>query len=146
MSGRGFDRHLLGLRLLLRPMSGEAAPLLDDELFGRSQKWKLSTSGLSAGLLFKGTGFGTSYEDGYGINCVCFSSFEHEVYLNFGVDLAAPEMVKFGIESKFSCPKTSTEVFKKAVVRAMEDLKALCEGAILELEQTATTDSLKAYL
>lgn len=61
---------MLGLRLLLRPLNNEVAPLLDDELFGRSAQWKLSTSGLSAGLLFKGTGFGASYPDGYGINCM----------------------------------------------------------------------------
>ena len=69
MVGRGFDRHLLGLRLLLRPLSGESAAFLEDGLFQRSAQWKLSTSGLSAGLLFKGTGFGTMYSDGYGINC-----------------------------------------------------------------------------
>ena len=69
MIGRGFDRHLLGLRLLLRPLNGEDAALFGDDLFDRSAQWKLSTSGLSAGLLFKGTGFGAMYEDGYGINC-----------------------------------------------------------------------------
>ncbi|KAG6888425.1 hypothetical protein C0992_008505 [Termitomyces sp. T32_za158] len=55
-TGRGIDRHLLGLRLMLRPQDGEQAPLFDDELFDRSQQWKLSTSGLSAGHLFRGTG------------------------------------------------------------------------------------------
>ena len=65
-------------------MSGESAPLLDDELFGRSQKWKLSTSGLSAGLLFKGTGFGSVYEDGYGINCACLSFIRPGGFLTFG--------------------------------------------------------------
>ena len=69
MTGRGIDRHLLGLRLLLRPLHDETAALFDDELFERSSRWKLSTSGLSAGLFFKGTGFGTVFRDGYGINC-----------------------------------------------------------------------------
>lgn len=72
MSGRGFDRHLLGLRLLLRPLHAESAALFEDELFDRSAYWKLSTSALSAGLLFKGTGFSSAYEDGYGINCLFF--------------------------------------------------------------------------
>lgn len=87
-TGRGIDRHLMGLRLMLR--SGERAPLLDDEVFARSAEWKLSTSGLSAGHLFRGTGcvvsiaysassltfsrFGAAYEDGYGINCMSHSS------------------------------------------------------------------------
>ena len=69
MTGRGIDRHFLGLRHLLRPLNGESSALFEDVLFERSSCWKLSTSGLSAGLLFKGTGFGTVYEDGYGINC-----------------------------------------------------------------------------
>ncbi|KAG6856896.1 hypothetical protein H0H87_012477 [Tephrocybe sp. NHM501043] len=55
-TGRGIDRHLLGLRLMLRSQDGEHAPLFDDEMFDRSQQWKLSTSGLSAGHLFRGTG------------------------------------------------------------------------------------------
>jgi hypothetical protein len=53
MTGRGFDRHLLGLRLLLRPLHDESANLFEDELFERSSRWRLSTSGLSTGLLFK---------------------------------------------------------------------------------------------
>ena len=67
-TGRGIDRHLLGLHLLLK--SSEQTPaLFVDPLFSKSQEWKLSTSGLSAGHWFKGTGFGTIYSDGYGINC-----------------------------------------------------------------------------
>ena len=61
MTGRGIDRHLSGLRHLLRPLNAESPALFDDDLFECSSRWKLSTSGLSAGLLFKGTGFGTVY-------------------------------------------------------------------------------------
>ncbi|KAF8907306.1 acyltransferase ChoActase/COT/CPT [Gymnopilus junonius] len=111
MTGRGFDRHILGLRLLLRPLHGESASLFEDELFDCSTQWKLSTSGLSAGLLFKGTGFGTMYEDGYGINY-----------------LAAPEIVKFGIESKYCSPLTSTQEFKEAISNAMIDMQVLCQN------------------
>ncbi|KAI0303791.1 Choline/Carnitine o-acyltransferase-domain-containing protein [Multifurca ochricompacta] len=67
-TGRGIDRHLLGLRLMMRPGTGERAALFEDPLFERSQEWKLSTSALSAGNLFRGTGFGAPYHDGYGIN------------------------------------------------------------------------------
>ncbi|KAH9481600.1 Carnitine O-palmitoyltransferase 1, liver isoform [Psilocybe cubensis] len=118
MTGRGFDRHLLGLRLLLRPLNAESAALFEDELFERSSRWKLSTSGLSAGMLFKGTGFGTVYEDGFGINY-----------------LAAPDMVKFGIESKFSNPSTSTQAFKHAVDCAMKDMYTLCQTVELKDNQ-----------
>ena len=56
-TGRGIDRHLLGLRLMMRPDDGERAELFEDPLFERSQEWKLSTSALSAGELFRGTGY-----------------------------------------------------------------------------------------
>ncbi|KAF7970073.1 hypothetical protein HWV62_25048 [Athelia sp. TMB] len=56
-TGRGIDRHFLGLRLMLAQQVGtERVPLLEDDLFQRSQAWKLSTSGLSAGHQFRGTG------------------------------------------------------------------------------------------
>jgi len=113
MTGRGIDRHLLGLRLLLRPINGESAKLFEDNLFEQSSRWELSTSGLSAGLLFKGTGFGAAYEEGYGINY-----------------LAAPNMIKFGIESKFSCSTTSTELFKRAITSALESMHNVCQEVI----------------
>lgn len=70
-TGRGIDRHFLGLRLVLR--EGESHPLFDDPLFAKSQEWVLSTSGLSAGDRFFGTGFGAVYPTGYGINCASCS-------------------------------------------------------------------------
>ena len=38
------------------PDNDERAALFEDPLFERSQEWKLSTSALSAGNLFRGTG------------------------------------------------------------------------------------------
>jgi len=113
-TGRGIDRHLLGLRLMLRPEDGERAELFDDELFQRSQEWKLSTSGLSAGHHFRGTGFGAAYEDGYGINY-----------------LAAPDIVKFGIESKVSSALTSTETFKDTISSVLREIKLIVEDALV---------------
>jgi hypothetical protein len=52
--GRGIDRHLLGLRMLMKPE--ESSPLFSDPLFSLSQQWLLSTSGLSEGERFIGTG------------------------------------------------------------------------------------------
>jgi carnitine O-acetyltransferase len=46
------------------------------------------------------------------------------------LDLAAPNMVKFGIESKFSSLLTSTQKFKDAVVASMEEMQFLCEVTI----------------
>lgn len=57
----------MGLKLLLR--EGESHPIFDDPLYEESSAWVLSTSGLSAGDRFWGTGFGTVWPNGYGINC-----------------------------------------------------------------------------
>lgn len=46
---------------MMRPDEGEKSELFDDEVFAESQTWKLSTSGLSAGHLFRGTGYVLSF-------------------------------------------------------------------------------------
>ncbi|KAI0784600.1 acyltransferase ChoActase/COT/CPT [Abortiporus biennis] len=109
--GRGIDRHLLGLRCMLR--DDEPLPeLFQDKLFKKSQTWKLSTSGLSAGYQLRGTGFGASEWDGYGINY-----------------LTGPDYIRFGIESKHSCPKTSTWKFQSEILQALLDMKQTCLDA-----------------
>ncbi|OCF34330.1 carnitine acetyltransferase [Kwoniella heveanensis BCC8398] len=114
-SGHGYDRHLMGLKVHLR--NGENHPLFEDELYAKSQEWKLSTSGLSAGGKFMGTGFGAAWPDGYGINY-----------------LAGPYLVKFGIESKYSCDKTSTQRFKHHIAQALRDMRRVCEAQAEKVE------------
>lgn len=69
------------------------------------------------GLLFKGIfanviiSFGAVYPDGYGINY-----------------MAGPHELKFGIESKVSCPKTSTYDFKKDLLKSLREMRAVCES------------------
>lgn len=113
-TGAGIDRHLTGLRLVYNnsvdESSGGMPSLLSDPLFAESQTWKLSTSGLSAGDRFAGTGFGCGYEDGYGINY-----------------LAGASLLKFGIESKHSGKETSTTEFAKQVVEALRFMRGVCE-------------------
>ncbi|WVF68399.1 hypothetical protein IAT40_003164 [Kwoniella sp. CBS 6097] len=121
-SGQGYDRHLMGLKVHLR--NGENHPLFEDELYAKSQEWKLSTSGLSAGGKFMGTGFGAAWPDGYGINY-----------------LAGPYLVKFGIESKYSCDKTSTQRFKHNIVQALRDMRRVCEA-----QTQAQSDKVEAHL
>jgi hypothetical protein len=53
MTGRGVDRHLFGLQQM---PDADTAELFSNGFFHRSQTWRLSTSGLSAGHLFRGTG------------------------------------------------------------------------------------------
>ncbi|KIP05852.1 hypothetical protein PHLGIDRAFT_24881 [Phlebiopsis gigantea 11061_1 CR5-6] len=116
MRGRGIDRHFLGLRCMMQP--GERHELFEDALFTQSQTWKLSTSGLSAGDQWRGTGFGSPEHDGYGINCELLYLYT-----------AGFEVIKFGIESKYSCPDTSTRIFKESISSALLDMQTLCSQA-----------------
>lgn len=144
-TGKGVDRHLTGLRLVydanedgVLPSEGPAAPttgfwagarlLFGDDLLGESQGWKLSTSGLSAGDKLAGTGFGSGYLDGYGINY-----------------LAGANLLKFGIESKHPPPdgqgesgEDPTNQLSKAIVETLKYLKELCEK-----EAPATSEGSK---
>lgn len=126
-TGKGCDRHFMGLKLMMR--EGESHPLLEDPLFQQSQDWVLSTSGLSAGDRFYGTGFGTIWPNGYGTNC---ASSEVRMQRSFTdrlglADLAGNQVIKFGLESKRSCAETSTEVFRNNLIEAMRDMRAVCE-------------------
>ncbi|CAH7686690.1 acyltransferase ChoActase/COT/CPT [Phakopsora pachyrhizi] len=110
--GRAFDRHFLGLKLQHRPDDDGPLPeLFRDEMFGESSKWELSTSGLSAGERFIGTGFGC-YGKGYGINY-----------------LIGSKLVKFGIETKRSDERTGSEEFGSFLIEALRDIRELCERA-----------------
>jgi carnitine O-acetyltransferase len=56
--GKGYDRHIMALKYLGSAGKGGVIkhPLFDDDMWALSQEWKLSTSGLSAGGRFLGTG------------------------------------------------------------------------------------------
>jgi hypothetical protein len=43
------------------------------------------------------------------------------------LDLAGPELIKFGIESKRFCEETSTEGFIDAISLALDDMRDICE-------------------
>lgn len=126
----------MGLKLMMR--EGESHALFEDPLFQQSQDWILSTSGLSAGDRFYGTGFGTIWPNGYGINCrscLCRSS---TLLLTLDqTDLAGNQIIKFGIESKHSCAETSTEVFRNNLVEALREMKAVCEQGQVPEQQAA---------
>ncbi|KAJ2001141.1 Carnitine O-acetyltransferase mitochondrial [Coemansia thaxteri] len=63
--GKGVDRHLLGLRLSLRP--GEEKPrIFQDPAYAETSHWYLSTSQLSSEH-FEGWGFSEVVPDGYGV-------------------------------------------------------------------------------
>ncbi|GAA5933788.1 hypothetical protein JCM1841_002124 [Sporobolomyces salmonicolor] len=63
--GRGVDRHLFGLKKLLK--EGEELPALyTDPTFAQSSNWILSTSQLSSEY-FDGWGYGEVVDEGYGL-------------------------------------------------------------------------------
>ena len=69
--------------------------------------------------------FGASYNDGYGVNCDSVPIACLDYWLIFiAVDLAGPESIKFGIESKHSCQETSTQLFGQAIFTALREMKA----------------------
>ena len=43
------------------------------------------------------------------------------------LDLAGPDLIKFGIESKRSCEETSTEGFTEAIALALHDMRQVYE-------------------
>jgi carnitine O-acetyltransferase len=42
------------------------------------------------------------------------------------IDLAGPDMIKFGIESKFSSPYTSTASLKNAIIHSLDEIQTVC--------------------
>ncbi|KAF9523928.1 acyltransferase ChoActase/COT/CPT [Crepidotus variabilis] len=63
--GQGVDRHLFGLKKLLK--DGEPVPeIYKDAAFSKSNHWELSTSQLSSPF-FEGWGYGEVVTDGYGV-------------------------------------------------------------------------------
>jgi len=84
-----------------------------------SQEWKLSTSGLSTGDRFMGTGFGTVIKDGYGINY-----------------LTGQNILKFGIESKRTSTSTSTQKFSQTLADTLLIMKRTCiNGSVVHFSK-----------
>jgi carnitine O-acetyltransferase len=100
--GKGIDRHLMGLRLMLKP--DETTDFFSDPSFSKSQYFRLSTSNMSPGKYFYG-GFGPVVEEGYGIN--------------YAID---KDILKFSISSRKSCKQTNSFKFRDMLERVIIDL------------------------
>lgn len=50
------------------------------------------------------------------------------IYSNCTTDLAAPDMIKFGIESKLSNPLTSTHSLKMAIAESLHEMQQVCSS------------------
>jgi len=106
-SGEGVDRHLLGLRVMMRPDELDRATLFTDKAYALSSTFVLSTSNTGAGDLFRG-GFAPVTADGYGVN--------------YAVD---PKNIKISISDWKSSPKTDAPRFKDTVEQTLKDVHAL---------------------
>lgn len=120
-NGQGCDRHLLALRILnASEPNAEMDPIFTDPAFSESQNWRLSTSGLHAGIRLMGTGFGAIVPDGYGINY-----------------MAAPNLVKYGMECKRVKETVSTLEFSKVLSEVLTELRQVCEDVNGKEQPTA---------
>ncbi|KAF8272004.1 acyltransferase ChoActase/COT/CPT [Lactarius quietus] len=104
--GQGVDRHLFGLKRMLK--ESEALPeIYKDAAFSLSSKWELSTSQLSSKYL-DGWGYGEVVPDGYGLS------------YSIGDDY-----VRWTITSL----KLDTEKFKECLAEAATETRQMMEGA-----------------
>ncbi|KAI8609540.1 carnitine acetyl transferase [Chytriomyces sp. MP71] len=105
--GRGVDRHLLGLRLLIK--SGETKPaLFTDASFSTSSHWTLSTSQITSEY-FLGYGWGQVVSDGYG---VAYMVKEESLHFN---------LVSLHLQN---------DVFRYNFLESLREMKAVFEATI----------------
>ncbi|KAJ3080120.1 hypothetical protein HK102_003282 [Quaeritorhiza haematococci] len=108
--GKGVDRHMLGLRMCLKP--GERHEIFEDPVFKESTTFRLSTSGLFPSKNITATGFGAVVPDGYGMN--------YQI---------TPKNIKLGVESKISCKETSSPVWCETLTEVLRDMAKVVEGS-----------------
>lgn len=116
--GQGVDRHLFGLKKLLK--DGEELPkLFQDYAYGETSHWELSTSQLSSPY-FDGWGYGEVVPDGYG--------------LSYAI---GPEYVRWSItcskthpegKNRHGQPWRSAAELKKALQEAADETSAMLEA------------------
>ncbi|KAG0048985.1 hypothetical protein BGZ90_007481, partial [Linnemannia elongata] len=105
-SGKGVDRHLLGLRSMMQtPEEQKSALIFQDPSYIQSMYFRLSSSNMSPGDNFWG-GFGPVVPEGYGINYAI-----------------GKENIKFSISSLRSCKETNSKEFRETILSALRDMK-----------------------
>ncbi len=105
--GTGIDRHMLGLRCMIKDGEQEKATMFTDPAYTTSMYFRLSTSNMSPGKYFYG-GFGPVVPEGYGIN--------------YAID---KDQLKFSISCKKSCPTTASFKFRSMLEKTLIDMMIL---------------------
>eukprot|EP00300_Choanocystis_sp_HF-7_P033148 c45442_g1_i1.p1 GENE.c45442_g1_i1~~c45442_g1_i1.p1 ORF type:complete len:614 (-),score=138.00 c45442_g1_i1:111-1931(-) len=104
-TGRGVDRHFLGLRLIA---GKDPLPrIYSNNLFKRSCHWRLSTSALPCEL-FDAWGFGEVVPDGFGVGYMVLNN-----------------QLNFSVVSR----KLGAKGFTQALEQAMRDMEGVCANA-----------------
>lgn len=105
-SGKGVDRHLLGLRSMMQtPDEQKQALIFQDPSYIQSMYFRISSSNMSPGDYFWG-GFGPVVPEGYGINYAI-----------------GKENIKFSISSLNVCRETNSRDFRDSILGALRDMK-----------------------
>ncbi|KAI9012971.1 acyltransferase ChoActase/COT/CPT [Gaertneriomyces semiglobifer] len=105
--GKGIDRHMLGLRCMIKPEEQGKAEIFNDAAFTKSMTFRLSSSNMSPGTWFYG-GFGPVVPNGYGINYAI-----------------GKDSLKFSISSKLSCKETDSFRYRDTLERTLKDMMIL---------------------
>lgn len=102
--GMGVDRHMLGLRCMIKDGEQSKATMFTDPSYTKSMYFKLSTSNMSPGEYFYG-GFGPVVPEGYGVNYAI-----------------SKDKLKFSISSKRSYIKSNSYKFRAELEKTLKDL------------------------
>ena len=123
-SGRGVDRHLMGLRIIAA-MSGMDSPAIFEDLgYTRSTDFQLSTSNTS------NPGIGPAYYD--------FGGFGAPLIECYGAAYQIQEhAIQLTISSDARCKARDADRFAKAVLQALTDVYKLIEEGAPEIGASA---------
>ncbi|ORX86023.1 acyltransferase ChoActase/COT/CPT [Basidiobolus meristosporus CBS 931.73] len=112
-SGKGVDRHLLGLRSVIETdAEREKATIFSDPSYIKSMYFKLSTSNMSPGDHFYG-GFGPVVPEGYGVNYAI-----------------GKNNMKFSISSWRTCKETDSDIFRDTLKKSLNDLREAADKLV----------------
>ncbi|RKO93566.1 acyltransferase ChoActase/COT/CPT, partial [Blyttiomyces helicus] len=104
--GQGIDRHLLGLRAMIRPSDSAKDTIFTDPAFATSMHFRLSTSSIQGKHHWGG--FGPAVDDGYGIS--------------YAIDL---DGIKFSVSCRKDVKAINPKKFRIVLERTMIDLMAM---------------------
>jgi hypothetical protein len=110
-TGRGVDRHLLGLRCMMTQEEAANAAIFADPSYSQSMYFKLSTSNTSPGD-FSWGGFGPVVPEGYGSNYAI-----------------GKERIRLSISSWNTAPETNAASFRATLKNVFNDLAEAVERA-----------------